>query len=54
MTLYGRRFSLKVLPVVVPTRPWPVAAVTLKSRTPSPVVELFIEHLRTFSKSLHV
>ena len=52
MALYGRRFSLKVLPVAIPTRPWPVAAVTLKSRTPSPVVELFIEHLRTFSKSL--
>jgi DNA-binding transcriptional LysR family regulator len=52
VALYGRRFSLKVLPVAFPTRPWPVAAVTLKSRTPSPVVELFIEHLRTFSKTL--
>jgi DNA-binding transcriptional LysR family regulator len=52
MALYARRFSLKALPVVIPTRPWPVAVVTLKSRAPSPVVELFIEHLQTFSKSL--
>jgi DNA-binding transcriptional LysR family regulator len=52
MALYGRRFSLRVLPVDLPTRPWPVAVVTLKSRTPSPVAELFIEQLRSFSKSL--
>lgn len=52
MALYAQRFSLKALPVRISTRPWPVAVVTLKSRTPSPVVELFIEHLRTFSKSL--
>jgi len=52
MTLYASRFSLKALPVDFPARPWPVAVVTLKSRTPSPVVELFIEHLKTFSKSL--
>jgi DNA-binding transcriptional LysR family regulator len=52
MNLYAQRFSLKVLPVNFPARPWPVAVVTLKSRTSSPVVELFIEHLRSFSKSL--
>jgi DNA-binding transcriptional LysR family regulator len=52
MNLYAQRFSLKVLPVNFPARPWPVAVVTLKNRTPSPVVELFIEQLRNFSKSL--
>jgi DNA-binding transcriptional LysR family regulator len=52
MNLYARRLSLKELPVDFPARPWPVAVVTLKNRTPSPVVELFIEHLRAFSKSL--
>jgi DNA-binding transcriptional LysR family regulator len=52
MNLYARRFSLKALPVNLPARPWPVAVVTLKNRTPSPVVELFIEQLRAFSKSL--
>ena len=52
MDLYARRFSLKVLPVDLPTPPWPVAVVTLRNRTPSPVVELFIDHLKEFSKSL--
>jgi len=52
MTLYARRFLLKALPVNIPTRPWPVAVVTLKSRTPSPVVELFIEHLQSCAKAL--
>lgn len=52
MNLYAKRFSLKTLPVDFPARPWPMAIVTLKNRTPSPVVELFIEQLRAFSKSL--
>ena len=52
VNLYAQRFSLKVLPVDFPARPWPVAVVTLKNRTPSPVVELFVEHLRAFAKSL--
>jgi DNA-binding transcriptional LysR family regulator len=34
--------SLKVLPVDLPIRPWPVNIVTLKNRTLSPVVERFI------------
>ena len=50
--IYEDRFSLKALPVPLPVRPWPVAVVTLKNRTPSPIVELFTEHLRAFSKSL--
>jgi DNA-binding transcriptional LysR family regulator len=52
MDLYARRFSLKVLPIDFPAPPWPVAVVTLKNRTPSAVVELFIEHLQAFTKSL--
>jgi DNA-binding transcriptional LysR family regulator len=52
MDLYARRFSLKVLPVDFPALSWPVAVVTLKNRTLSPVAELFIEHLQVFSKSL--
>src|SRR5262245_6827333 len=43
---YAERFSLKVLPVDLPARPWLVAILTLKNRTLSPVVERFIEHLR--------
>ena len=50
--LYARRFAFKVLPVKLSPRPWPVAVVTLKNRTPSPVVELFIAHLRAFSKPM--
>ena len=40
------------LPVDFPSRPWPVAVVTLKNRTASPVVELFIDHLRAYTKTL--
>jgi DNA-binding transcriptional LysR family regulator len=50
--LHERRYSLKALPVRLPVRPWPVAMVTLRQRAQSPVVTLFIEHLRAFSKSL--
>jgi DNA-binding transcriptional LysR family regulator len=43
--------SLKVLPVDLPVRPWPVTIVTLKNRTLSPVVERFIECAREVTKS---
>lgn len=49
---YGGRFSLKVLPVDFPVRPWPVTIVTLKNRTLSPVVERFIECAREVAKSM--
>ena len=39
-------FGLKMLPVKLPVRRLPVALVTLRNRTLSPVVELFIGHLR--------
>jgi DNA-binding transcriptional LysR family regulator len=52
MHLYARRFSLTALPVEIPGQPWPVAVVTLKNRTASPVVKLFIDHLQSFSKSI--
>jgi DNA-binding transcriptional LysR family regulator len=35
-------FSLKALPVHFPARPWPVAIITLKNRTLSPIVARFI------------
>jgi len=50
MNLYAERFSLKELRVGFPVRPWPLAVVTLKSRTPSPVVKLFIDHLQAFAR----
>jgi len=50
--LHADRFSLKVLPVDLPVRPWPVAIVTLKNRTLSPGVERFIEHVRDFTRPM--
>jgi DNA-binding transcriptional LysR family regulator len=46
------RYSVKVLPVNLPIRPWPVAIVTLKNRTLSPVVQLFIDHVRAFTSAM--
>jgi DNA-binding transcriptional LysR family regulator len=42
----GRRLGLKALPIDLPMRPWPVAIVTLKNRSISPVAKLFIECAR--------
>jgi DNA-binding transcriptional LysR family regulator len=53
LRLNAERFSLKVLPIKLPVRPWPIAIVTLKNRTLSPVVQLFIENARAITKSLH-
>ena len=52
MSLYAPRMSLKVLPVKMPARKWPVVIVTLKNRTSNPVAQLFIEHVRTAVKTL--
>jgi DNA-binding transcriptional LysR family regulator len=49
---FASQATLKVLPVDLPVRPWPMAIVTLKNRTLSPVVELFIEHLRDFTRPM--
>jgi len=47
LRLSGKRLGIKALPIDLPVWPWPVAIVMLKNRTVSPVVELFIEHVRT-------
>ena len=49
---YAKRFPLKLLMVDLPVRPWPIALVTLKNRTVSPVVERFITHLRDLTKPM--
>jgi DNA-binding transcriptional LysR family regulator len=51
LRLFADRFALAALPVELPTRPWPVALVTLKNRTLSPVVERFLECIREVTKS---
>jgi DNA-binding transcriptional LysR family regulator len=52
MHLNAEELSVKVLPVDVPVRPWPVAVVTLKNRTLSPVAQRFIDHVRAFARSM--
>jgi DNA-binding transcriptional LysR family regulator len=42
--------ALKVLPVDLPDRPWPVMVAALKNRTQIPLVERFIECVREASK----
>src|SRR5262249_30839648 len=51
---WADRLALKVLPVDLPMRPWPLAIVTLKNRMLSPVVARFIEYLREFTQAMRV
>jgi DNA-binding transcriptional LysR family regulator len=46
------RFSLKVLPVDFAVHPWPVGIVTLKNRTVSPVVQIFLDCVRAMARPL--
>jgi DNA-binding transcriptional LysR family regulator len=48
---WARLNGFKILPVGLSLRPWPVAIVTLKNRTLSPVVDRFIECARDEAKS---
>jgi DNA-binding transcriptional LysR family regulator len=52
LNFYADRCSLKALPLDLPTRPWPVVALTLKNRTLTPVVECFIDCARDVVKSI--
>ena len=45
-------WSLKALPVDLGVKLRSVAIVTLKNRTVSPVVQLFVEHLRAVAKTI--
>jgi DNA-binding transcriptional LysR family regulator len=51
MRPYADRYALTVLPVDLPTRPWPVVIATLKNRTLSPVVERFLACAREVARS---
>jgi len=42
------RSAIRILPVDLPDRPAPMALVTLKNRTLTPVVERFMEHVRDY------
>ena len=52
LKLNADRFTLKVLPLDLPVRPWPLTLITLKGRTLSPVVERFIKCAREIAKPL--
>jgi DNA-binding transcriptional LysR family regulator len=52
VSLHSETHLLKILPVNLPPSPWPVAIVTLKERTLSPVAERFIECSREVAKLL--
>ena len=48
----GEGYRLKVLPIQLPSRPWPIMVVTLKNRTLSPVAERFIACAHEVAKSM--
>jgi DNA-binding transcriptional LysR family regulator len=52
LRLPRRHATLKALPVELPNTRMPVAITTLKKRTPSPLVRLFMEGVRTVAKPL--
>jgi DNA-binding transcriptional LysR family regulator len=47
VNLHGKRLSLKMLPVQLAPRKWPMVLVTLKDRTLNPAARTFIDFLRT-------
>jgi DNA-binding transcriptional LysR family regulator len=52
MNSVTRSTSLKVLPIRLPHKPWPVAIITLKNRTLCPAVQNFIECARHSAEAL--
>jgi DNA-binding transcriptional LysR family regulator len=52
LLLHAERLKLKILPVDLPMRAWPIMAVTLKDRTLSPLVERFLDRTRSVGQLL--
>lgn len=52
LLLHGDDLRLKALPVELPSRNWPILAVTVRNRVLSPVVEQFLADARAVSRSL--
>lgn len=48
----AKQWSLKALPIDLRIRPMPIVIFTLKNRTLSPVVQLFVEHAHEVAKSM--
>lgn len=51
LVFQGRQPPVKALPIELPMTRAPVAIVTLKNRTHSPLVQLFVEHTRAIVRS---
>jgi DNA-binding transcriptional LysR family regulator len=49
---FGKRYSLKVLPIQLPAHRSPVGIVMLKNRTIAPVIKLFIQCARHVAQSM--
>jgi DNA-binding transcriptional LysR family regulator len=47
----AKQWALRALPIALQAKPQPIAIVRLKNRTVNPTVQLFIDHLRTVTKS---
>ena len=47
----AKQWALRALPIKLRTKPQPIAVISLKNRTISPAVRLFIEHLGTVTKA---
>ena len=52
LALSAAHFPMEVLPVDLSVQPWPVAIISLKERSLTPVAELFIDRLRAYAKSI--
>jgi DNA-binding transcriptional LysR family regulator len=52
MHLNTKQYPLKVLPINLPSRPWPVVLVTLKNRMLAPAVQSFVKCTREVVKSI--
>jgi DNA-binding transcriptional LysR family regulator len=52
LRLNGKLFSLKELPIQLSTRPSPVAIVTMRNRTLTPAVQVFIDAARSVANAL--
>ena len=48
----ARRFDLKILPIELPTKPWPIVLVRLKNRTLTPAAERFIACARDVGETI--
>jgi DNA-binding transcriptional LysR family regulator len=52
LAVLGRHPTIKPLPVALPTSRRPIALMTLKKRTPSPLAEYFMENMRAIARPL--